>query len=208
MPVLPAAGQCRARRCRPGHFGLQPGGIQGIPGRLSHHTVRCQALLLLKDFHRPLGGCAVAAIHRHGGQAAVKLGQVGQPELHLLHIAAGAAAPQGGAGPAAGALGAVGGLALTGQLRQVLDADVDIADFEPGALPTTPSAVRLNCFWNFSPHFRWSHQICRSRWACRRTGNLGNAGKLPLDDAHVGAGAAPPQGAARIAGGCWRCYWW
>ena len=183
-------------------MGFQPGGIQGIPGRLSHHTVRCQALLLLKDFHRPLGGCAVAAIHRHGGQAAVKLGQVGQPELHLLHIAAGAAAPQGGAGPAAGALGAVGGLALAGQLRQVLDADVDIADFEPGAFAHHAVRRQAELLLEFFHHiFGGLIKYAVHGGLAEERVILGNAGKLPLDDAHVGAGAAPPQGAAGIAGG-------
>ena len=182
-------------------LGFQPSGIQGIPGRLSHHTVRCQALLLLKDFHRPLGGCAVAAIHRHGGQAAVKLGQVGQPELHLLHIAAGAAAPQGGAGPAAGALGAVGGLALAGQLRQVLDADVDIADFEPGAF--AHHAVRRQA----ELLLEFLHAVLGGLVEGAGHGGLaegrvilGNAGKLLLQDAHIRPGAAAPQRAARITG--------
>ena len=124
--AAPAQGRARPGGTAQVALGFQPGGVQGVPSRAAHHTVGGQALLLLESLHGPLGSHAVAAVYCHGGQAAVKLGKVRQPELHLFHTAAGAAPPQGGARPTAGTLGAVGRLALAGQLGQVLDADVDI----------------------------------------------------------------------------------
>ena len=99
-----------------------------------------------------LGGCAEACRTTvRVGDGAVELVPV--PDSQNCTCSTVGAGGCRGAGPLPGqapvlAVTAWQLLALAGQFGQVLDGDVDVADFVPGrAWPTTPSAVRVNCFW-------------------------------------------------------------
>lgn len=94
---------------------------------------------------------------------------------------------------------------LLGLLKILPFVAINIADFEPGAFADhtvrRQAELLLEFFHNVLGHLV-KHAV-HGRLAEERV-VLGNAGKLPLDDAHVGAGAAAPQRAARVAGrdGC------
>ena len=148
---------------------------------------------MLERPHGPLSRCAVAAIHAHAYQRRIELRQVGKPELHLFHAAAGAAASQYGPRPAARALDALGGLALAGQFGQVLDADVDITDFVPRRLAHNAVRRQTELLLKFFHAVlgrlveRPGHGGFAERWVVLR-----DAGQLLLQDAHIRPGASAP----------------
>ena len=100
-----------------------------------HDAVRSQAVAPLERPHRRRSAAAEDAVHRDGGDVALVLGQCAQPELHLLHLPAARTHLEGRAAgvPCAVGEGAVGRLPLAGQLGEVLDRDVDVADLVPCA---------------------------------------------------------------------------
>ena len=156
------AGRCRVRGAAGIALGVHPLGVQFLPGRLAHHAILCQARRFLERFDRAFCGCTKAAIHADGWQAGIKLCQAGQPELHPLIAAPGAAAAQHGTWPCPGALSTGKGFALAGQLGKILDADIDIANLIlRSLLPTTPSTVRRTASGTFSRCSRWLHQTFR-----------------------------------------------
>ena len=105
--------------------------IQLLPSGLPHYAVHREAVFALEGAHRIGGGSAVYAVHFYGWNGAVVLRQRVQPELYLLHSAAGSAGAQHRAVPCAVGQGAGGSLALAGQLREVLYRYIDVADLVP-----------------------------------------------------------------------------
>ena len=197
-PPQHCAGPCGAAKVA---LRVHPGSVKCIPSALPDCAVRRQTLLFLERLHGALGRCSVAAVHRDARQRGIKLCKVGQPELHLLHGAAARPAPQDCARPTAGGLRALGGLALAGQLGEILDAHIDKADFIPGG--TAHHAVggqaelllkALDAALGGLVKDAVHHRLAEGRVVLR------NAGQLLLQDAHIGPAAAAAQRTARIAG--------
>ena len=102
--ILPAAAlpQGRARvSVGPAIVGLDAAEliVEFCPGGAAHYAVHRQAVSSLEGPDRTGGAAAIHAIHCHGGDAALVLSQSVQPELQLLHSAAGRADAQDGAAP-------------------------------------------------------------------------------------------------------------
>ena len=191
----------RPRRTAQVALRIDPRGVQRVPCALPDCAVRRQALLLLERPHGPLGCRAVAAVHRHAHQRRIELRQIRKPELHLLHAAARAAAPQNSPRPAARALGALGGLALARQLGQVLDADINKAHLVPRCPADHTVRRQAELLLKFF-HAVLGGLVKRAGHGGLAEGRVvpGNAGQLLLQDAHIRSGGPAPQRAARIAG--------
>ena len=174
--------------------------VDGVPGLTAHHAVHGQAVPPLEGPHCAGRGRAVAAVHRKGRESRFVLRQRIQPELHLLHRAAGGTGAQGRAAPAAVRQGAAGGLALAGQFGKVLDRHVDIADLIPGLPPhhavggqVELPLERLDCGRHAGAEDAVHGQLAEEGVILR------DAVQLPLQREHRRAGIALPQRRAGVA---------
>ena len=205
QPHIDAPAALPQRRARPGGaagiaLGADPGRIQRVPGGLPHDAVHRQPLLALERPDGVLGGGAEVPVHRHAGNGGAELRQPGQPELHHLHIRAGGAAPQHRAGPCPAALRAGEGLALAGQLGQVLHTHIDIGNFIPCGAAHHTVHRQAELFLE-GPDAALGGGVKGAgdvRFA--KAGIvLGDAGQLLLQRVHRRAGGAAPQRAAGVA---------
>mgnify|MGYP000750859197 CR=1 FL=1 len=170
------------------------------PGGTAHHAVHGQAVFALEGPHRCGGAAAEHAIHCHRGDGAFVLRQGVQPELQLLHGAAGGAGAQGGAAPGAVREGAAGSLALAGQLGQILDRHIDIADLIPGL--AAHHAVGGQVELLLERPYRGGHPAAEypvhSQFA-KEGVILGDAVQLPLQGEHRRAAVSLPEGRTGVA---------
>ena len=175
-------------------------GVNGVPGGFAHHAVHGEAVPALEGADRRRRPAAEAAVHRHRGDGGHILADGVEPELQLFHRAPAGAGAQDGAAPGAVRQDAGGGLALAGQLGQVLDRDVDIADLIPGL--AADHAVGGQAELPLEPLDCFGHLLAEN--AVRRQGAeegivLGNAVELALEGKNAGPAVAPAHRAAGIA---------
>ena len=176
--------------------------VEFCPGGAAHHTVHRQAVSSLEGPDRTGGAAAIHAIHCHGGDAALVLGQSVQPELQLLHSAAGRADAQDGAAPGAVREGAGGCFSLAGQLCKVFHRDIDIADLIPGLPPHHAVSGQVELLLE-SLH-GLGHPAAKDPVHGQQAEKgviLGDAVQLPLQGEHRRAPVSLPEGGTRIASG-------
>ena len=174
--------------------------IQLLPSGLPHYAVYGKAVFALESTHRIGGGSAVYAVHRYGGDGAVVLRQRVQPELYLLHRAAGSTGAQHRTVPCAVGQGAGGSLAFAGQLGEIFYRYIDIADLVPCLPPHYAVGGQVELLLE-RPH-RGGHPAAEYavyRQLSKEGIVLGNAVQLPLQGEHRRAAAALPQWCAGVA---------
>ena len=174
--------------------------VQLLPSSLPYYAVRRKAVFALEGAHRIGGGSAVYAVYFYGWNGAVVLRQRVQPELYLLHRAAGSAGSERCAAPCAVRQGAGGGLALAGQLGEVLYRYIDVADLVPCLPPHHTVGGQVELLLE-RPH-RGGHPAAEyavHRQLAKEGIVLGDAVQLPLQGEHGRAAAALPQRRAGVA---------
>ena len=174
--------------------------VQLLPSGLPHYAVYGKAVFALESTHRIGGGSAVYAVYLYGGDGAVVLRQRVQPELYLLHRAAGSTGAQHRAVPCAVGQGAGGSLALAGQLGEVLYRYIDVADLVPCLPPHHAVGGQVELLLE-RPH-RGGHPTAEyavHRQLAKERIVLGNAVQLPLQGENRRAAAALPQRRAGVA---------
>ena len=174
--------------------------VQLFPCGLPHHAVHGKAVFALEGTHRIGGGSAEYAVHLYGGDGAVVLRQRVQPELHLLHRTAGSAGSERCAAPCAVRQSAGRGLALAGQLGEVLYRYIDVADLVPCLPPHHAVGGQVELLLE-RPH-RGGHPAAEyavHRQLAKEGIVLGDAVQLPLQGEHGRAAAALPQRRAGVA---------
>ena len=175
-------------------------GVDRVPGGFAHHAVRLEAEPPLESPDRRLGPAAEPAVHRHRGDGRDVLADGVEPELQLLHRAAPGPGAQGRAAPGAVREDAGGGLALAGQLRQVLDRDVDVADLVPGLAAHHPVGGEVEL--PLEPLDRAGHLRAENAVGLQRAEEgviLGDAVELPLQGENAGPAVPLAHRAAGIA---------
>ena len=174
--------------------------VQFLPSGLPHYAVYGKAVFALEGAHRIGGGGAVYTVHLYGRDGAVVLRQRVQPELHLLHRAAGSAGAQHRTVPCAVGQGAGGSLALAGQLREIFYRYIDVADLVPCLPPHHAVGGQVELLLE-RPH-RGGHPAAEyavHRQFAKEGIVLGDAVQLPLQGEHGRAAAALPQRRAGVA---------
>ena len=174
--------------------------VQLLPSGLPHYAVYGKAVFALESTHRIGGGSAVYAVYLYGGDGAVVLRQRVQPELYLLHRAAGSTGAQHRTVPCAVGQGAGGSLALAGQLGEIFYRYIDIADLVPCLPPHYAVGGQVELLLE-RPH-RGGHPAAEYavyRQLSKEGIVLGNAVQLPLQGEHRRAAAALPQWCAGVA---------
>ena len=120
--------------------------------------------------------------------------------MQLLHGAAGGAGAQDRAAPGAVREGAVGSLALAGQLGQILDRHIDIADLIPGLAAHHAVGGQIELL--LERPYRGGHPAAEypvhSQFA-KEGVVLGDAVQLPLQGEHRRAAVSLPEGRTRVA---------
>ena len=142
---------------------------------------------------------AVYAVHFYGWNGAVVLRQRVQPELYLLHRAAGSTGAQHRTVPCAVGQGAGGSLALAGQLGEIFYRYIDIADLVPCLPPHYAVGGQVELLLE-RPH-RGGHPAAEYavyRQLSKEGIVLGDAVQLPLQGEHRRAAAALPQRRAGV----------
>ena len=174
--------------------------VQFFPSGLAHYAVHCKAVFALEGAYRIGGGGAEYAVHFYGWNGAVVLRQRVQPELYLLHRAAGSTGAQHRAVPCAVGQGAGGSLALAGQLGEVLYRYIDVADLVPCLPPHYAVGGQVELLLE-RPH-RCGHPAAEyavHRQLAKEGIVLCNAVQLPLQGEYRRAAAALPQRRAGVA---------
>ena len=174
------------------------GRLQGVPRLPAHHAVHWQTVDPLEGVHRIQQLLIEVVGQRDHGQFRQKVPQKRQIEPHRPHVDAAVSQPQILGVPP---LHLGDGESLAAEVRQLLDAVVDLLDLVPCGLAHDAVLRQIEDLLK-DPH-RLLHVLVKDEAVVqRRDGGvvLPDAVELPLQGLHVVAGVAPPQGPPRIGG--------